>query len=65
MLLGCLLTIGAVYVHDTMATSTVASSTTAMSSGAIVNWEVAASEWLYIQEGVHTAWLKLKTSYNG
>jgi len=60
IILGCLLTIGIVYVHDSMATSTVASGTTASTSRAIVNWDVAASEWGQVTENVHTAWLKLK-----
>ncbi len=62
MILGCLLTIGIVYVHDSMATSTVASGTTASTSRAIVNWDVAASEWGQVTENVHTAWLKLKAN---
>jgi len=62
MILGCLLTIGAVYVHDSMATSTVASGTTASTSRPIVNWDVAASEWGQVKETVHTTWLKLKAS---
>ena len=62
MILGSLLTIALVYVHDSMATSTVASGTTASTSRAIVNWEVAASEWGQVKEGVRTTWLKLKAS---
>lgn len=65
MILGCLLTIAIVYVHDSMATSTVGSGASASTSRAIVNWDVAASEWGQVEEGVRTAWLKLKTSYNG
>ncbi len=64
MILGCLLTVGVVYVHDSMATSTVASGTTATASRAIVNWDVAASEWGQVKENARTAWLKLK-AYNG
>jgi hypothetical protein len=60
MILGCLLTIGVVYVHDTMATSTVANG----NSQTIVNWNVAASEWNHVQAGVRTAWLKLQADYN-
>lgn len=60
MILGCLLTTGVVYLHDSMATSTVASGTAAGTSRAIVNWDVAASEWRQVKESVHTAWLKLK-----
>lgn len=62
MILGSLLTIAVVYVHDSMATSAVASNSTASTSRAIVNWDVAASEWGQIKEGVRTAWLKLKAS---
>jgi hypothetical protein len=62
MILGCLLTIAVVYAHDSMATLTVASGTTASTSRAIVNWDVAASEWGQVKENVRTAWLKLKAN---
>lgn len=62
MILGCLLTVGAVYVHDSMATSTVANGQTASTSRAIFNWDVAKSEWIEVKENVHTAWLKLKAN---
>jgi hypothetical protein len=60
MILGCLLTIAIVYIHDSMATSTATSTV----SRAIVNWDVAASEWGQVEKSVRTAWLKLKTSVN-
>ena len=60
MILGCLLTVAAVYIHDSMATSTVARGTATDSSRVIVNWDVAQREWGYVRESVHTAWLKLK-----
>lgn len=59
MILGCLLTIAVVYIHDSMATSTVASGSTVGMSRQIVNWDVAASEWGQVKENVHTTWLKL------
>jgi hypothetical protein len=62
MILGCLLTIAVVYVHDSMATSTVASGTTATTSRPIVNWDVAASEWGQVKQTVRTTWLKLKAN---
>jgi hypothetical protein len=65
MILGSLLTIAVVYIHDSMATSTVASGTTASTSRSIVNWDVAASEWGQVKEGVRTTWLKLKASTSG
>jgi len=62
MVLGCLLTVAVVYVHDSMATSTVASGTTATTSRPIVNWDVAASEWGQVKQTVRTTWLKLKAN---
>ena len=59
MILGCLLTIAAVYMHDSMATSTVASGPAATVSRSIVNWDVAATEWGYVKDNVRTAWAKL------
>lgn len=63
MILGCLLTIGVVYIHDAMATSTVANNSPSISRQ-IVNWDIALSEWRHVEEGVHIAWLKLKSSFN-
>lgn len=62
IVLGCLLTIGVVYIHDSMASSTVASGTSAGASRQIVNWDVAASEWGQVKDNVRTAWLKLKAN---
>ena len=62
MILGCLLTIAVVYVHDSMVTSTVASGTTAGASRQIVNWDAAAAEWGQVKDNVHTTWLKLKAN---
>jgi hypothetical protein len=61
MILGCLLTVAAVYVHDSLATSTLADGTKADSSEMIVNWDVAARKWGSIKEAAHTAWLKLQS----
>lgn len=55
MILGCLLTIAAAYVHDTGATATAAGA-----SQKIVNWDVAAREWGHIKATAHTAWEKLQ-----
>ena len=62
MILGCLLTVAVVYIHDSMATSTVASGTTASTSRQIVNWDVASIEWNEAKENVRTTWLKLKAN---
>lgn len=63
MILGCLLTVGVVYVHDTMATSTVANGEAA-ASRTIVNWDIAATEWHHVTSGVRTAWIKLNSDFN-
>ena len=60
MLFGCLLTVGAVYVHNSMASSASRDVSKADNSDMIVNWDVAARKWSYIKETAHTAWLKLQ-----
>lgn len=60
MILGCLLTIAAAYIHDSMAAPTAPDATSAGTSNMLVNWNVAAREWGRIEETVHTAWLKLQ-----
>ena len=64
MILGCLLTIGFVYLHDVRASSTVASSTTGVESRQIVNWDVAAANWNTMTENARHAWIKLRDSVN-
>lgn len=59
MILGCLLTIAFVYMHDSMATSTVASGPAAATTAQIVNWDVAEREWSRVTDGVRTAWVRL------
>jgi hypothetical protein len=65
MIIGCLLTVGVVYVHDTMATSPAVGIATTSKPGAIVNWDLAALEWGQVKEDVRIAWLKLKANTNG
>lgn len=65
MILGCLLTIAAVYVHDSMAPLKGTSIAAASTSRAIVDWDVATSEWARIKESARTTWLKLRTGTNG
>ena len=60
MILGCLLTIAAVYIRDSVAISTVPNGMSAGTSNMIVNWDVAARDWTHIKETAHTAWLKLQ-----
>ena len=62
MILGCLLTIGAVYIHDMRASSTVASSTTGVETRQIVNWDVAQANWNKMTANAQEAWTKLMDS---
>ena len=64
MILGCLLTIAVLYVHDSMTASSGASTATASTSREIVNWDVAAGEWWQVKEGVRAIWLKLTAGTN-
>jgi hypothetical protein len=65
MILGCLLTIGLVYIHDVRASSTVASSTTGIETRQIVNWDVAQANWNKMTENAKHAWIKLRADYAG
>lgn len=60
MILGCLLTIGIVYLHDVQATSTVAGGATGVETRQIVNWDVAAANWNKMTDNARQAWIKLK-----
>ena len=59
MILGCLLTVAVVYMHDVSASSTVASSTSGTASQQIVNWEVASATWNGVKDNVRHAWGRL------
>ena len=62
MILGCVLTIGIVYLHDVRASSTVASSTTGIETRQIVNWDVAQANWNKVTDNVRQAFVKLRDS---
>ena len=62
MILGCLLTVAVLYVHDSMATSTVASGPTASVSRQIVNWDVASEQWGELKVNARTTWDKLRAN---
>jgi len=64
MILGCLLTIGIVYLHDVQATSTVAGGTTGIETRQIVNWDVARANWTKVTDNVRHTWIKLKEGVN-
>lgn len=56
MVLGCFLTIGIVYLHDTQVFS---AERAPAESRQIVNWDVAASKWSRVKTNAREAWTKL------
>jgi hypothetical protein len=61
MILGALLLVTGVYIHDSMSTSPVAGGQVAQASRTIVNWDVAATDWTALKNRVHSDWVKLSS----
>jgi len=61
MILGALLLVAGVYIHDSMATSTVASGQVAQANRTIVNWDVAATDWSALKARAHDDWIRLSS----
>jgi hypothetical protein len=61
MILGALLLVMGVYIHDSMATSTVANGQVAQANRTIVNWDVAATDWNALKLRAHEDWIKLSS----
>jgi hypothetical protein len=60
MIVGCLLTIAAVYIHDANVPQTAGSKAgSAVASQRIVNWDVASSEWNKLKDQIRLTWTKL------
>lgn len=59
MILGCLLTVAVVYVHDATVRSAPADGDAVAQRAEIVNWDVASSEWRRMRDGIRTAWARL------
>ncbi|MET0905594.1 MAG: hypothetical protein EON84_19540 [Bradyrhizobiaceae bacterium] len=59
MILGALILGIGVYMHDSMATSSVANGQTAMERRTIVNWDVAQTNWEALKARTKDDWAKL------
>ena len=59
MILGALLLVAGVYIHDSQSTSTVASGQSASDNRTIVNWDVAAADWNLLKQRAQDNWIKL------
>ncbi|MBU6462375.1 MAG: hypothetical protein KGK01_13075 [Bradyrhizobium sp.] len=60
MILGALLLVAGVYIHDTMSTSTVANDQ-AQTGRTIVNWDVASNDWNAVKARAHEDWSRLSS----
>jgi hypothetical protein len=61
MILGALLLVAGVYIHDSMSTSTVVNGQVAQTNRTIVNWDVAADDWNALKLRAHDDWIKLSS----
>lgn len=61
MILGALLLAVAVYVHDSMQTSSVANGETASTNRTIVNWDVAKADWDALKAQAHEDWIRISS----
>jgi len=57
MILGCLLTIGGAYIHDSSLPTTPSPDATA--ERPMVNWDVVGANWQRFKAGVQEQWTKL------
>jgi hypothetical protein len=61
MILGAMLLVVGVYIHDSQPTSTVASGQNASGNRTIVNWDVAAADWHALKTRAHDDWIRLSS----
>ena len=61
MILGALFLVAAVYIYDSMSTSSVANGEVAQNSRTIVNWDVASADWNALKTRAHSDWIKLSS----
>jgi len=61
MILGVLLLIAGVYIHDSQSTSTVANGPNASTNRTLVNWDVASAEWHVLKARVHDDWIRISS----
>lgn len=61
MILGALLLVAGVYIHDSQSTSTVANGPNAIAGRTIVNWDVASADWRAVKERAHEDWVRLSS----
>ena len=61
IILGMLLLIGAVFISDSIQTSSVASGQTAQANRTVVNWDVVADDWHALKTRAHDDWVRISS----
>jgi hypothetical protein len=61
IILGMLLLVGAVFISDSIQTSSVANGQTAQASRTMVNWDVVADDWQALKTRAHDDWVKISS----
>ena len=61
MILGAMLLVVGVYIHDSQSTSTAASGQNASGDRTIVNWDVAAADWHALKTRAQDDWIRLSS----
>ena len=61
IILGMLLLVGAVFISDSIQTSSVASGQTAQASRTMVNWDVVADDWQALKTRAHDDWVRISS----
>ena len=59
MILGAVILAAAVYVYDSLQTSSVANGDTAQAGRTIVNWDVVATDWHALKTRAHDDWVRI------
>jgi hypothetical protein len=61
IILGMLLLTGAVFVSDSLQTSSVANGQTAQANRTLVNWDVVAEDWRTLKIRAHEDWVRISS----
>lgn len=61
MILGALLLVCAVYIYDSMQTSSVVTGQVAQGSRTVVNWDVVAEDWRALKTRAHDDWIRISS----
>jgi hypothetical protein len=55
------LLVGAVFISDSMQTSTVTNGQTAQTNRTLVNWDVVADDWHALKTRAHDDWVRISS----